>query len=132
MRLSVLLITLALTAFTAGPVFGQQSKTKTEKKSEKEKDGISSLFKKKDDTEASVNGKKDKPSRYETKDDKDLKDKHKAAKSEVKMAKKERKAAEAREKAAKARANAIKAQKKADKADEKALKTDRKLSSRKS
>ena len=108
----VFLLTLSLPTQAQG-IFKRDKDNETPKAEPQEKEGLFSIFNKKEPTES----------------DKEMdavKARHKDAKTDVRATKRERKAAEAREEAARARANAIKAEKQALRAEEKAQKADKK------
>ena len=110
--LSFILLAAPFTPARAQSIFKRDKAQETPKAEPEEKEGILSIFKKKEPTES----------------DKEMdavKARHKDAKTDVRAYKKERKAAEAREEAARARAEAVKAEKQALKAEEKAKKADK-------
>ncbi len=100
------------TPIQAQGIFKRDKDKENPKAEPEEKEGLFSIFQKKEPTES----------------DQEMdavKARHKEAKTDVRAYKKERKAAEAREEAARARAEAIKAEKDALKAEEKARKAEK-------
>lgn len=100
------------TPIRAQSLFKRDKDKETPKAEPEKKEGLFSIFQKKEPTES----------------DQEMdavKARHKDAKSDVRATKRERKAAEAREEAARARARAIKAEKDALKAEERSKKADK-------
>ena len=111
--MSLTLLATHFTSVQAQSIFKRDKEKETPKAEPEQKEGLFSIFQKKEPTESD-------------KEMEAVKARHKDAKTDVRATKRERKAAEAREEAARARADAIKAEKQALRAEEKAQKADKK------
>lgn len=110
--LSLALLAAPLARAQAQSIFKRDKDKETPKAEPQEKEGLFSIFSKKEPTESD-------------REMEAVKARHKDARADVRASKRERKAAEAREEAARARAEAIKAEKDALKAEERMKKAEK-------